>query len=191
MTWFEDISPQIRLTLATDIQPGLRRAQLGAAWALGAAFMSGRPTAAMAVLPTGTGKSAVLGLVPLLVPTDRPVLLAAPNRLVRDQLAAAMSSQDVLRRVGAVPDDATNPRVHVVEHRLATADDWIEAARDADIVVGTMGVLSPSYSDVAKPPSGLFRMVLVDEAHHVPAKTWTALLEALPGTYRALVTATP
>jgi superfamily II DNA or RNA helicase len=191
MTWFEDVAPTVRLRLATDSEPGLRRAQLGAAWALGAAFMSGRPSAAMAVLPTGTGKSAVLGLVPLLVPTDRPVLLAAPNRLVRDQLATAMRSQDVLRRVGAVPDDAHNPRVHVVEHRLATADDWIQAARDADIVVGTMGVLSPSYSDVTRPPGGLFRMALVDEAHHVPAKTWTALLDALPGTHRALVTATP
>ncbi|GAA0947205.1 hypothetical protein GCM10009554_43860 [Kribbella koreensis] len=191
MTWFEDVAPDVRLKLATDSEPGLRRAQLGAAWALGAAFMSGRPTAAMAVLPTGTGKSAVLGLVPLLVPTDRPVLLAAPNRLVRDQLATALSSQEVLRRVGVVPDDAPNPRVHVVEHRLATPDDWIEAARDADIVVGTMGVLSPSYSEVAEPPRGLFRMALVDEAHHVPAKTWAALLDALPGTHRALVTATP
>jgi len=191
MTWFEEVAPNVQLKLATDTEPGLRRAQLGAAWALGAAFMSGRPTAAMAVLPTGTGKSAVLGLVPLLVPTDRPVLLAAPNRLVRDQLAAALSSQDILRRVGAVPTDAPNPKVHVVEHRLATPDDWIEAGRNADIVIGTMGVLSPSYSEVADPPRGLFRMALVDEAHHVPAKTWTALLDALPGTYRALVTATP
>ncbi|AKU18220.1 DEAD/DEAH box helicase [Luteipulveratus mongoliensis] len=191
MTWFEDVAPAVRLKLATDAEPGLRRAQLGAAWALGAAFMSGRPTAAMAVLPTGTGKSAVLGLVPLLVPTDRPVLLAAPNRLVRDQLAAALSSQEVLRRVGVVPVDVPNPKVHVVEHRLATPDDWIAAARDADVVVGTTGVLSPTYSEVAEPPRGLFRMVLVDEAHHVPAKTWTALLDALPGTHRALVTATP
>ena len=191
MTWFEDVAPTVRLKLATDSDPGLRRAQLGAAWALGAAFMSGRPTAAMAVLPTGTGKSAVLGLVPLLVPTDRPVLLAAPNRLVRDQLAGALSSQDVLRRIGALPDEAPNPRVRVVEHRLGTPDDWIEAARDADIVVGTMGVLSPSYSEVAAPPAGLFRMALIDEAHHVPAKTWSALLDSLPGTYRALVTATP
>lgn len=191
MTWFEEVAPTVRLKLATDSDPGLRRAQLGAAWALGAAFMSGRPIAAMAVLPTGTGKSAVLALIPLLVPTDRPVLLAAPNRLVRDQLAATLSSQDLLRRIGALPDEAPNPRVHVVEHRLATPDDWIEAARDADIVVGTMGVLSPSYSEVAAPPAGLFRMALVDEAHHVPAKTWTALLDSLPGTYRALVTATP
>ncbi|MEV6283481.1 DEAD/DEAH box helicase family protein [Kribbella sp. NPDC051770] len=191
MTWFEDVAPEVRLKVATNSEPGLRRAQLGAAWALGAAFMSGRPTAAMAVLPTGTGKSAVLGLVPLLVPTDRPVLLAAPNRLVRDQLATAMRSQEVLRRVGAVPDTAPNPKVHVVEHRLATPDDWIEAARDADIVIGTMGVLSPSYSEVAEPPRGLFRMALVDEAHHVPATTWAALLDALPSTHRALVTATP
>lgn len=191
MTWFEDVAPDVRLKLATGSQPGLRRAQLGAAWALGAAFMSGRPTAAMAVLPTGTGKSAVLGLVPLLVPTDRPVLLAAPNRLVRDQLADALRSQAVLRQVGAVPDEAPNPRVHVIERRLATADDWIAAARDTDIVIGTMGVLSPSHAGVAEPPKGLFRMALVDEAHHVPAKTWTALLDALPGTYRALVTATP
>lgn len=191
MTWFEDVAPQVRLRLATDAAPGLRRAQLGAAWALGATFMSGRPTAAMAVLPTGTGKSAVLGLVPLLVPTERPVLIAAPNRLVRDQLASSFKSQDVLRRLGVVPNDAPEPRVHVVEHRLTSTDGWIEAARDADVVIGTMGVLSPSYGEISEPPRGLFRMVLVDEAHHVPARTWTALLESVPETYRALVTATP
>lgn len=191
MTWFEDVSPQVRLALATDNQPGLRRAQLGAAWALGAAFMSGRRTAAMAVLPTGTGKSAVLGLVPLIVPTDRPVLLAAPNRLVRDQLAETFRTQVTLKQLGVVPQEAPEPRVHVVEHRLASADDWIAAARNADIVIGTMGVLSPSHAGIADPPKGLFRTVLVDEAHHVPARTWTALLEALPETHRALVTATP
>lgn len=72
-----------------------------------------------------------------------------------------------------------------------TPDDWIAAARDTDIVIGTMGVLSPSHTEVAEPPKGLFRIALVDEAHHVPARTWTALLDALPGTHRALVTATP
>lgn len=191
MTWFEDVASDVRLTLATDTRPGLRRAQLGAAWALGAAFMSGRPTAAMAVLPTGTGKSAVLGLVPLLLPTNRPVLLAAPNRLVRDQLAEILRTQSVLRRLGVVPDDAPDAKIRVVEHRLSTPDDWIAAALDVDVVVGTMGVLSPSHSEVAAPPTGLFKMALVDEAHHAPARTWTALLDALPGTYRALVTATP
>src|SRR5689334_1438210 len=103
MTWVEDVAPNVGLKLAPDSERGLRRAEIGAAWALGAAFMSGRPSPAIAVLPTRTGKSAVLGLVPLLVPTDRPVLLAPPNRLVRDQLAAAMRNQDVLRRAGAVP----------------------------------------------------------------------------------------
>ena len=181
MTWFEDVASQIQLRLESGSTPGLRKAQLGAAWALSAAFMSGRPTAAMAVLPTGTGKSAVLGLVPLLVPTGRPVLLAAPNRLVRDQLAEALRTQAVLKRVGVVPESVSGPAVHVVEHRLETADNWVAAADGSDFVIGTMGVLSPSYNGVAPPPRGLFRMALVDEAHHVPAKTWTALLDALPG----------
>ncbi|GLY44501.1 hypothetical protein Amsp01_105240 [Amycolatopsis sp. NBRC 101858] len=191
MTWFEEVAPQVRLVLATETQPGLRRAQVGAAWALGAALMSGRPTAAMAVLPTGTGKSAVLGLVPLLVATDRPVLLAAPNRLVRDQLAETLKTQYTLKQLGVIPRNTREPQVTVVQHRLATVDDWIEAAREADFVIGTPGVLSPSYAEVAKPPRGLFRTVLVDEAHHVPAKTWTTLLESFPGTQRALLTATP
>ena len=36
-----------------------------------------------------------------------------------------------------------------------------------------------------------FGLVCVDEAHHVPARTWGELLSDLAGAYRLAVTATP
>jgi hypothetical protein len=44
---------------------------------------------------------------------------------------------------------------------------------------------------VAAPPSELFDLVLVDEAHHVPAALWDATLSVLPNSRRAFFTATP
>jgi superfamily II DNA or RNA helicase len=191
MTWLQDASRTARVVPAGPGESGLRRAQVGAAWAIAAAFTSGRPAAALAVLPTGTGKSAVLALVPLLVPPAGPVLVAAPSRIVRDQLRDELETQRTLRAAGVLPPETPPPSVAVVEHRLKSEQEWREAAEGADFVVGTLGVLSPGHSGVADPPAGLFGMVLVDEAHHSPAATWAALLAATSHAHRALVTATP
>lgn len=42
-----------------------------------------------------------------------------------------------------------------------------------------------------KPPEDLFDVILVDEAHHSPAVTWTATLNMFPNARMALFTATP
>lgn len=191
MSWFEDASRAARVRPAAPAAAGLRRPQVGAAWAIAAAFTSKRPAAALAVLPTGTGKSAVLALVPLLVPPAGPVLVASPSRIVRDQLADELATQRTLRAAGVLPPETPAPSVAVVEHRLKSEQEWRDAADGADFVVGTLGVLSPGYRDVAEPPADLFAMVLVDEAHHSPAATWAALLASASGARQALVTATP
>lgn len=191
MPWFQDASAGAVIRTAPPGQVGLRPAQVGAAWAIAAAFTSGRPTAALAVLPTGAGKSAVLALVPLLAPQPGAVLVAAPSRIVRDQLAEAFRTQATLIRAGVLPADTACPSVRIAEHRLRSDDDWLDVSAGADIVVGTLGVLSPAHRDSAPPPRGLFGTVLVDEAHHSPAATWTALLASMPDAKKALVTATP
>ena len=66
---------------------GLREAQLGAAWALGSHWTASASPAQI-VLPTGVGKTLVMTLAPFLKPARR-VLVVAPGRVLRDQLAAA------------------------------------------------------------------------------------------------------
>ena len=153
----------------------LRKAQLGAAWALSAhSTVSNGP--GLVVLPTGVGKTLVLCLAPYLLRARR-VLVVTPGRLVRAQVSVAFETLKDLKAAGVLPLDTPTPAVVRVEHRATTADwgDW----RKADVVIGTPDVLSHGYPGVERVPQGLFDLVIFDEAHHLPARVWTAILEAI------------
>jgi len=170
-------------------QVGLRKAQLGALWAVASHFTVSRERA-LVVMPTGSGKTAVLTLTPYLLQADR-VLVITSNRPVRHQIHAEFSTQRTLLNLGVVTDIAApGPRVEEVEGRVSTTDAW-EALRDCDVVVALPDSVSPALPGIAPPPPDLFDLVLVDEAHHAPADTWNAVLAAFPEARRAFFTATP
>jgi hypothetical protein len=118
----------------------------------------------------------------------RRVLVIVPGRLIRTQVADAFETLADLRSCGVLPGGIPSPRVERVEHR-ATAADW-HRWRDVDVVVGTPNVLSDGYPDVQRVPDDLFDLVIFDEAHHLPAQVWTAILEANDAP-AVLLTATP
>lgn len=122
---------------------------------------------------------------------SRRVLVVTPSRLVRGQIAEQFAELSLLREIGVV-DPALDvwPVVREVERRIASADDW-QALDGADVVVGTVNSVSPGYEVIPAPPSDLFDLILVDEAHHSAARTWNELLDAFPDAKRVLVTATP
>jgi superfamily II DNA or RNA helicase len=164
----------------------LRKAQLGAAWALSAhGTVSSEP--ALIVLPTGVGKTLLVCLAPFLL-RSRRALVVTPGRLVRAQVATAFETLEDLKRASVLPREIPRPSVVKVEHR-ATNADW-SRWRAADVVVGTPNVLSDGYPDVQRIPEGLFDLLIFDEAHHLPARVWTAILHAVDAP-ALLLTATP
>jgi len=164
----------------------LRDAQRGAIWALGAHWtVSEEP--AQVVLPTGVGKTLVLSAAPFLARAKR-VLVVAPSRVVREQLAEAFTTLHGLKTHGALPHDVGEPEVMVVKGK-AKSKTWLEA-HDADVVVATVHGVSAEFTNVTPPDSDLFDLVLVDEGHHAPAAAWRSLLEAC-GAPMVFVTATP
>ena len=167
---------------------GLRLPQLGATSALiSHNTRSNEP--AIVVLPTGTGKTAVLQLTPFVWSTGR-VLVVTPSRMVRDQIVAGFENLELLKRLGVLPDDLSTPRVLPITQRLGSAEAWREF-RDADVVVTTPMSAAPSIDGVSTPPQDLFELVMVDEAHHSPAVSYASLLQAFPNARTALFTATP
>lgn len=164
---------------------GLRVAQLGALWAVASRFTIGTGPVQV-VLPTGSGKTAVMTALPFTVPTTR-ALVITPSRLVRDQVVEEFRTLSVLRSSESAEQDLPAPKVMRADHRM---NDWATAL-DADVVVGTPSVLSSSYPGVAPVPEGIFDLVLIDEAHQVAAPTWETLLLQFTGVRAALFTATP
>ena len=188
MSIFDELASGLKLPLREDTTPGFRAAQLGAMHAIGAHFWD-KTRPALVVMPTGSGKSAVMMAASILLRSTR-VLVVAPSRLLRDQLAQNFADLKILRGVGAIDPEAANPRVHEVTGKLSTKKAWA-ALRKVDVVVGTPASISPSVDGVFVPPTDLFDTILFDEAHHVPAASYTAIAESFPGAKQVLFTATP
>lgn len=188
MSYFSDQYPEFRFPLKTDELPGFRLAQLGAIHAIASHF-SNRSDPAIITMPTGSGKTAVLIAAAFVLRATR-VLIIAPGRLVREQIVDEVSSLTTLRSAGALGDAVPAPRVLNVKKRITTPGGW-DRMRDFDVVVGTIQSLSPEYDNVPTPDANLFDLVLVDEAHHSPARTWKGVLDHFKSAKCALFTATP
>jgi superfamily II DNA or RNA helicase len=176
----------VRLDQSLVNAGSLRGGQLGAMHAV-LAHASRSRAAAQVILPTGVGKTLVLTMVPYLL-RARKVLVVCPGKLVRDQIIAGFLELSLPKSTGLLPPDTRSPRVQTAT-RLATKEDWREW-RQVDVVVGTPNVLSHGYPDVQRVPPDLFDLVIFDEAHHLPATTWTKLYEAVEAP-AVLLTATP
>lgn len=188
MSYFSENYLRIQMPIQSPGANGLRRAQVGAIHA-SAAHFSRLSSPAILVLPTGTGKTAVLMVSAFLERATR-VLVVSPSRLLRSQLKDEFSTLNVLKNLGVVPQNLVPPRVKEVTKRITTADNWAEL-RGFDAVVGTPFSISPAIEQIPEPPNDLFDLVLVDEAHHSPASTWNKILTSFPGAKKILVTATP
>ena len=160
---------------------------MGAIMAVAAHFTLDQ-SPAIVTMPTGSGKSAVLAACPFVL-NARRVLVVAPGKMLRTQLAEDFLNLEDLRKAGVLQTESA-PQIHEVSQRIRTAEDW-EALRAYDVVIATPHTVSPRYRGIPLPPENLFDLILVDEAHHEPAETWNELLSAFPYAKRVLTTATP
>jgi superfamily II DNA or RNA helicase len=188
MSYFDHYYDQVRYPIAQPNKEGLRRAQLGAIQAVSSQFTL-RDEPAIVVMPTGSGKTAVLMLTAYVLRATK-ALVITPSRLVRYQIAREYETLLTLKRAGVLSLDVPTPRVHEVESTLDSNSAWREL-QPYDIVIGTPNSTSPAMEGVAPPPPDLFDLLLVDEAHHSSAKIWNELLDAFPQAKRVLFTATP
>jgi superfamily II DNA or RNA helicase len=168
--------------------PALRSAQAGAAWAVASHFtVSEEP--ALIVMPTGTGKTAVMTLLPFLLGAKR-VLVVTPSVLVRDQVFREFSTLSTLKITSAVSREVPSPVVRKVTGQMSTVEKWLEA-ESADVVVATPHCISPGYRGVLPPPDDFFDLLIIDEAHHIAAATWSTVLRNSLTAKKVLLTATP
>lgn len=190
MAYFGDNAEKLSIRESAVPNGGLRRGQVGALHALMAHFIE-RSEPAIVSLPTGYGKTAVLTSACFLLRANR-VLVVTPTNALRGQMAKAFRTMETLLRLKALPEvmAAEGPRVKTLEERVTSPDGWREFEA-YDVVVCTPGSASPELDGVPLPPPDLFDLVLVDEGHHSPARTWAAFIRATPSAKHVLLSATP
>ena len=186
MSYFSKNYSNVTYPIDTDENPGLRNAQLGAIYAIGSYFTLNDQRAAILVMPTGSGKTAVLMLAPYLL-QKKKILVVTPSAMVRGQITDDFSLLSTLCKMTVFQDTIEKPRVFEMLHKYKLEDNELFEA--ADVIVATPAcALSLSESDWAKQNIDL---VEVDEAHHTPAKTWEQILVNLNQATHILFTATP
>jgi type I site-specific restriction endonuclease len=188
MSYFSQAHSLIRYVTAGDGQAGLRKSQIGALHATSAHFtLQERP--AVVVLPTGVGKTAVLMLTPYMLCATR-TLVITQSRFVRDQITQDYKALQTLKLARALPDELPPPAVFENKRTIRSVEEW-ETLRQYDAVIALPNSASPAYKHIPPPPTDLFDLVLIDEAHHSTAPTWNTLIDAFPKAHCVLFTATP
>jgi len=176
----------ITYPIDSEDSPGFRNAQLGAIYSIGSYFTLNDRRAAILVMPTGSGKTAVLMLAPYLL-LKKQILVVTPSAMVRGQIADDFTSLSTLCKMTVFKDSMEKPQVFEMIHKYKQED--IPLYENADVIVATPAcALSLSESEWAKEHIDL---VEVDEAHHTPAKTWEQILINLSKAKHVLFTATP
>lgn len=184
--YFEIHYNAIKYPIDSEKSRGLRNAQLGAIHAISSFFTLNKKDAAIVIMPTGSGKTAVLMLVPYLIRKQR-VLVVTPSKMVRGQIAEDFSELRTLCVANVFNTSIKKPKVFELEHLYTK--EYQKDLEKADVIVATPScALSLSESDWAKENIDL---VEVDEAHHTPAKTWQQILVNLSVATHVLFTATP
>lgn len=171
------------------IATGLRPPQLGALHAIGAHWSLSQQPATI-VMPTGTGKTETM-LAALVALVRGPLLVVVPSRPLRDQTLRKFLHLGLLRSLGNLSVGARNPIVGAIYQRPKTAAD-LEIFDRCHVVIATMSVLGQGLAaQLARDVAGKAPTLIVDEAHHIAADTWSAFREQF-GEGRVLqFTATP
>lgn len=171
------------------IRPGLRPPQIGALHAIGAHWSLYR-TPATIVMPTGTGKTetmiaALVGLV------GGSMLVVVPSSQLRAQTQAKFHTLGLLRQLNVIDDDLRNPIVGTINKRPRTAED-LDIFRDCHVVVTTMSAVSQGTAvDLGPQIADLCSTMIVDEAHHVAARSWSSFRDHFSERRVLQFTATP
>lgn len=170
---------------------GLRPPQIGALHAIGAHWSVFAHELATVVMPTGTGKTETM-LSAAVNYRRGPTLVVVPSKALRNQTAKKFRSLGLLRKpLRLLDDDTPNPIVAIVTNEpKSEADLSIFLGSNVTIcVMASIGASSvqPLFAKIAAAVSTLF----VDEAHHVPADSWSAFREAFTAHQIVQFTATP
>ncbi len=171
------------------IRPGLRSPQIGALHSIGAHW-SLYSTPATIVMPTGTGKTETM--IAVLVGQVRGTLLVVvPSSPLREQTVKKFLTLGLLRKLRVIPEDMPNPIVGVINNRPRSEAD-LDIFDMCHVVVSTMAAVSQgTATDLVPKIAERSSCLVVDEAHHVGAKSWAAFRKEFYATRVLQFTATP
>lgn len=144
---------------------------------------------ALVVLPTGTGKTGLISIAPFGVSEGR-VLIITPGTVTKDSISKSIEilednfwiNQEVIFDLRDLPV--------VIEYGNDVWDEDLEASNFVYANIQKM-LKANENSLIKRVPRDFFDMIIVDEAHHAPAKSWRDVLKYFNKAKVLHVTGTP
>ena len=176
----------------------LRKPQRLAHRKLKEAFTSGTDTHKIIVLPTGTGKTGVIGISPYEISNGR-VLIITPSLVIREGISDDFDTRTQFNfwtRRNVIINDEHLPRVYRYAGFNTAGDKKrvTEYLTNANIVIANIHKVYNSNSKKALVnilDKDFFDMIIIDEAHHSAADSWQKTLEHFNAIKIVKMTATP
>lgn len=145
---------------------------------------------ALVVLPTGTGKTGLIGIAPYDISNGR-VLIITPQTVIRDSVLGSLDPLYpknfwLFTRVFDSYDELPT----VIEYEKSLTDEVIQSA---DIVILNVHKLQERLDSslLKRVEPEFFDFIIIDEAHHSEATTWKRTLTYFNNAKVLKVTATP
>lgn len=168
---------------------GLRTPQIGALHAIHAHWtVSDEP--AMIVMPTGTGKTETM-LSTLASQRCERVLVIVPSLILRDQIFGKFVSLGLLKKLGVLDPLALLPVVGQMRGSIETAEEVDQIFGACNVVVAVINSVAKCSDAALQRLAELCTHLFIDEAHHVPAATWSRVKNLFQHKRVLQFTATP
>lgn len=169
--------------------PGLRPAQLGALFSIKSHWIVSNEPATV-VMPTGTGKTETMIATVVSEIIDR-TLIIVPSNLLRKQTAEKFLTFGILQDIGVIDHVALKPTVTALLKTPKELTELKEIFEKSNVVVTTMSLLQRFSDDYLMTISEICNTLIVDEAHHIAANTWSTVKYKLRKLRCLQFTATP
>ncbi|MEH7522036.1 DEAD/DEAH box helicase [Bacillus sp. JJ1503] len=176
----------------------LRAPQRAAYRKLLSAFSENPDTHKIVVLPTGTGKTGVIGITPYGLSEGR-VLIITPSLIIREGISDDFDTRSQFNfwtKRNVIFDDNDLPKVYRYVGYKTPADKRriLGNLSDSNIVIANIHKVYSSTSRKALVnllDKDFFDMIIIDEAHHAEADSWKEALNHFAADKIIKLTATP
>lgn len=150
---------------------GLRSPQIGALCAIKSHWTLSKNCATI-VMPTGTGKTETI-LSAIISERCKKTLIIVPSDLLKKQTNTKCLNLQVLRDIGVVNEINLNPIVTSLNITPNNIEELNIIISKSNIIISTMTLINKLSEELLLELTDNITEVIIDEAHHIPAKTWT------------------
>lgn len=161
------------VSLSSPDSMGLRLPQRGALFAI-KSHWTVSADAATIVMPTGTGKTETM-IATVVSEQIKRTLVVVPSDLLRKQIAYKFLTLGILQKIGAILPSAISPVVCTLNSTPTSDAELTEMTQKANIIISTATLLQRFSDSMISILSKECELLIVDEAHHIAAKTWITL----------------